>query len=101
MAPFLGSARNEQRRRQACRSSLQRRASNPRHRLMKTLSIDEVMTKQTSIPKSLTEATRASGLLRAWPIRVVDGVSGSSPDVPRCLHPTVPDLDLYVGISPS
>ena len=34
MATFLGSPRDEQRRRQACRSSLQRRARNPRHRLM-------------------------------------------------------------------
>jgi hypothetical protein len=69
---------------------------------MKTPSIDEVITKLTSIPKSLKEATDASGLpARAWPVRMVDGArldSGRS----RCPHPTVPDLDLfYVGISPS
>jgi hypothetical protein len=34
MATFLGSPRDERRRRQAGRSSLQRRARNPRHRLM-------------------------------------------------------------------
>ena len=39
-----GPPRDEQRGRQACRSSLHRRASNPRHRLMKTSSIDEVVT---------------------------------------------------------
>ena len=36
MATFMGPPRDEQRGRQACRSSLQRRPSNPRHRLMKT-----------------------------------------------------------------
>src|SRR3954469_21177333 len=102
MAAFLGPPRDEQRGRQACRSRLQRRASNPRHRAMTTASSDEVIRRLTSIPKSLRQATGASGLpsepgLYAWWT-----VPGSIPDVTHCPHPTLPDLDLfYVGISPS
>ena len=69
---------------------------------MKTSSIDEVVTKLASRPKSLKEATSASGLPREPGLSAWWTAPGSIPDVPRCPHPTVPDLDLfYVGISPS
>jgi hypothetical protein len=69
---------------------------------MKTSSIDEVITKLASRPKSLKEATSASGLPREPGLYAWWTAPGSIPDVPRCPHPTVPDLDLfYVGISPS
>jgi hypothetical protein len=69
---------------------------------MKTPSIDEVITKLTSIPKSLKEATGASGLPREPGLYAWWTVPGSIRDVPRCPHPTVSDLDLfYLGISPS
>ena len=69
---------------------------------MKTSSIDEVITKLTSIPKSLKEATGVSGLPREPGLYAWWTEPGSIPNVPRCPHPTVPDLDLfYVGISPS
>jgi hypothetical protein len=69
---------------------------------MKTPSIEEVITKLTSIPKSLEEATSPSGLPREPGLYAWWTVPGSIPDVPRCPHPRVPDLDLfYVGISPS
>jgi hypothetical protein len=69
---------------------------------MKTPSIDEVITKLSSIPKSLKEATGASGLPHERGLYAWWTVPGSIPDVPRCPHPTAPDLDLfYVGISPS
>lgn len=56
---------------------------------MKTPSIDEVMTKLTSIPKSLKEATGASGLPREPGLYASWTVPGSIPDVPRGPHPTV------------
>ena len=69
---------------------------------MKTSSIEEVITQLTSIPKSLKEATGASGLPREPGLYAWWTVPGSIPDVPHCPHPTLPDLDLfYVGISPS
>ena len=69
---------------------------------MKTSSIDEVITQLTSIPKSLKEATGASGLPRNPGLYAWWTVRGSIPDVPHCPHPELPNLGLfYVGISPS
>ena len=69
---------------------------------MSASSIDEVITKLTSIPKPLDKATGSSGLPREPGVYAWWTVPGSIPDVPPCPHPTVPDLDLfYVGISPS
>lgn len=54
------------------------------------------------MPKSLDEATGANGLPREPGLYAWWTVPGSIPDVPRCPHPTGPDLYLfYVGISPS
>jgi hypothetical protein len=57
---------------------------------VKTSSLDEVITQLTSIPKSLKEATGASGLpsepgLYAW-----STVPGAIPDVPHGPHPKFP-----------
>lgn len=66
------------------------------------MSIENAIAALTAPPRSLEVSTSASGLppepgLYAWWT-----VPGSIPGVPRCPHPTEPDLDLfYVGISPS
>lgn len=67
---------------------------------MKTSSIDEVIRRLTSIPKSLKEATGASGLPREPGLYAWWTVPGSISDVPHCPHQTLPDLDLfYVGMA--
>ena len=64
--------------------------------------LEKILGDLTATPTSLEEAIGPGGLppepgLYAWWT-----VPGSIPRVPRCPHPSVPDLDLfYVGISPS
>lgn len=64
--------------------------------------IERVIGELTARPRLLDDAGSRDGIpansgLYAWWT-----VPGSIPNVPRCPHPTIPDLDLfYVGISPS
>ena len=61
-----------------------------------------VLANLTATPKSLADAVGRDGLPSESGLYAWWTVPGSIPEVPRCPHPTEPDLDLfYVGISPS
>ena len=64
--------------------------------------VETVLRELTGAPKTLEVATGADGLPREPGLYAWWTVPDSIPGVPRCPHPTEPDLDLfYVGISPS
>lgn len=64
--------------------------------------IDRVLGELTENPRALEVATEAGGLPREPGLYGWWTLPGSIPGVPRCPHPTEPELDLfYVGISPS
>jgi len=57
---------------------------------METSSIEEVITQLTSIPRSLKDATGATGLPREPGLYAWWAIPRSIPDVPHCPHPTLP-----------
>ena len=65
-------------------------------------AIEEVLAALKGAPVLLEKAVASDGLPREPGLYAWWTVPGSIPGVPRCPHPSDPDLDLfYVGISPS